>query len=364
MIITFITTIRHNVGDDFVRDGLKYLIKKAVKNSPIRFFNIHKHVPLTARIGMGSLRRFKKLQKFDDLLPLYVTTDRVLKADWLVQSGAPIYWCHDAANAHCYDNEWFAPLVKRRQQHSAAVFLNIAGGSCQTFFSDGSEVCPDCRTYIRELYTLAKTTTLRDRIAQKMLNSSGFDAPVLPCTSLFAAEEYSLQSREEQYVVVNFMKRGAHYTFKQEIEEQKWRSEFSRFYYKLKQYEKVVMCCHNREEVLLAKQFDPQCELFFEAPDSTAYLQFYAGAKFGIVNRIHGALAMASFGKPSLVVGSDTRTQMIKEIGLPILYVNDADEESLFAGYQTLYALKRTFPERMKEIKTNAFLEYMNVLDG
>jgi len=364
MIITFITTIRHNVGDDFVRDGLKYLIKRAVKNNNIKFFNIHKHVPLTARIGMGSLRRFKALQKVDDLLPLNLTSDRVLKADWLVQSGAPIYWCHETAKAHCYDNEWFVPLVQRRQQHSAAEFLNIAGGSCQTFFSDGSEVCLDCQAYIRELFTLAKTTTLRDRIAQKMLNFSGFDAPVLPCTSLFAADEYSLQSREDQYVVVNFMQRGAHYTFKQEINEQKWRTEFNRFYHKIKQSEKVVICCHNREEYLLARQLDPQGDIFYAAPDSTAYLQFFAGAKFGIVNRIHGALAMASFGKPALVIGSDTRTQMIKEIGLPVLYVNDADEESLFDGYRALNALKNTFPGYMKEIKAKALHEYMNALKG
>lgn len=362
MVVTYISTVRHNIGDDFVRDGLSYLIKKALKDDSIHFETIHKHLPITSRFGFGGLKRGKNLQKLDDWLPLNLTGDRILKADWVVQSGAPIYWCHESVNAHCHDNEWFQALIRRRLAKSSADFLNIAGGSCQTYHSEGLEFCPRCKSYIRELFSSAKITTLRDSVAKTILNSAGHDAPVFPCTSLFAVDEYSIKNNGQDYVVVNFMPRAAHYTFGQAIDQKKWLEEFSRFYFQLKQVERVIFSCHSREELAHARMIDPQAELFFGGTRSADYLDFYSRAKLGIFNRIHGAMALASLGKPALVVGGDTRTRMLEEIGLPTLFVNEADSTALTNGYESLLQLMKTFPEHIFTIKAQALQEYANIL--
>jgi hypothetical protein len=364
MVVTYISTVRHNVGDDFVRDGLSYLIKKALKNDSIRFETIHKHAPITSRIGFGGLKRGKTLQKLDDWLPLNFTGDRILKADWVVQSGAPIYWCHESVNAHCCDNEWFHALIRRRLAKSSAAFLNVAGGSCQSFPSEGHEFCPRCKSYIRELFASARITTLRDCVAKNILKSAGHDAPVLPCTSLFAVDEYSMKNNGQDYVVVNFMPRGAHHTFGQAIDQKKWLEKFSRFYFQLKRLERVIFSCHNREEYDRAHLIDPQAELFFSASQSARYLDFYSRAKLGIFNRVHGAMALASLGKPALVVGGDTRTRMLEEIGLPVLFVNEADTPALMNGYEEPLRLIKTFPEHISSIKAQAFNDYVNILAG
>ena len=104
--VTFITTLNHNVGDDFVREGLKYLIKQKFQNQQFNFYNIHKHTPITSRFGFESLRRNRIGKILDDLLPSSFTKDKILNADLIIQSGAPFFWCHDIDNNHCFANEW------------------------------------------------------------------------------------------------------------------------------------------------------------------------------------------------------------------------------------------------------------------
>ena len=99
MKISIITTVDHNVGDDFVREGIKYLLKKFFKNENIEFNNIHKHSPITARYGYENFRNLRLSKILDNTIPKNCSKDKVLEADILVQSGAPVYWCHESAGS-------------------------------------------------------------------------------------------------------------------------------------------------------------------------------------------------------------------------------------------------------------------------
>ena len=110
--VTFITTTKHNVGDDFVREGVSYLLGETLVGEGLAFESIHKHSPITARRGFEWCRNIRYSRWLDRALPLSVSRDRILKADMLVQAGAPVYWCHDTS--HCGDADWIQPLLKRR----------------------------------------------------------------------------------------------------------------------------------------------------------------------------------------------------------------------------------------------------------
>ena len=120
MNITFITTVNHNIGDDFVREGIKYLLRKSLPEKELNFQNIHKHSPITVRHGFEWFRNLKvskfdfPSEKLDMLLPLTLSKDKILEADIVIQSGAPVYWCHKDFGSHCADNEWFDALIRRR----------------------------------------------------------------------------------------------------------------------------------------------------------------------------------------------------------------------------------------------------------
>lgn len=358
MQIALITTLQHNPGDDFVRDGIKYLLKNQFGESFVRFLYIHKHTPITARYGFGRVRRLKKYEKLDQRLPLKLSGDKILKADLVVQCGAPIYWCHEHINSHCCDNEWVEPLIRRRfRQNEKAKFLNIAGGSCQTFYSDGSEVCPRCLDYIKELFDLSALTTLREKVAGDILKRTGSTAPVLPCTSLFAGDENGIHAEPGDYVVVNFMKLAGHYAFSDDIDKAGWLSVFNDVYDKLKKTERVVFVCHNEKEKKQAKLIDPNAKMFY-SKNHVDYLKVYAGAKYGVVNRIHAAYAMAAFGKPSVVIGNDSRTRMIDLLDLERIYVNDAEVDLLLDKIEEMRKIVPLFAEKSRAIKQQTFEEY------
>ncbi|MBN1465301.1 polysaccharide pyruvyl transferase family protein [candidate division KSB1 bacterium] len=359
MRIALITTVQHNPGDDFVRDGIKYLIRRLLPHADIHFENIHKHAPITARYGFAKKR---KLDGLDRLLPLRVTRDRILESDLVIQCGAPVYWCHARVNAHCCDNEWFEPLIRRRlsRNHKAA-FLNIAGGSCQLYHSDGSEICDRCLDYIKLLYDAARVTTLRDDLARTILSRTPAPAlaPVIPCPSLFAVDEYNITPQVGEFIVLNFMQLAGHYSFAQSIDRDRWKTVLTRFYNEIRLNAPVIFACHDRLEIEWARSIDSEATIFYSTR-AADYIKFYARAQFGIVNRLHAAYALASLGKPSLVIGNDSRSCMADLIETERLYVNDVTVDALVDYFDRLAVRASHFGDRIRQIKREALAGYLD----
>ena len=67
--IAIITTVDHNVGDDFVREGLKYILRKHFVLEELNFLHIHKHSPITSRYGFEKLRKLNYSKRIDKLIP-------------------------------------------------------------------------------------------------------------------------------------------------------------------------------------------------------------------------------------------------------------------------------------------------------
>ncbi len=64
-----------------------------------------------------------------------------------------------------------------------------------------------------------------------------------------------------------------------------------------------------RKEYNHIRLFDSNATIYYNKNNFVEYLRFYSRAKFGILNRVHGAFAMASFGRPSIVIGNDSRAK-------------------------------------------------------
>ena len=357
-----ITTVRHNVGDDFVRDGLAYLLEQHFKDRSLRFENVHKHAPITARYRFENWRS-RMASTALDAMPLSISKDRILGADLVVQCGAPVYWCHGLRpGAHCANNEWYGPLIRRRfSRNKRAKLLNLAAGTCQKYDSDGTEFCNKCLRYAAEFFHKAKVTTVRDQLARKVLHSIDLDAPLIACSSIFATDRHHASSEIAEYVALNFMETGAHYTLGQKINKHRWKHEFTRFYSEIRKYEEVAFICHNATEIKEARQIAADARVLF-SEDYADYIRFYSRAKFGIVNRVHGALAIASFGRPAVVIGNDSRATMVSEIGLKSFFVNDVDFDVLMAQYEYLRRGADNFADRFRNLKRSAYESYMQAL--
>lgn len=361
MSLSIITTVRHNIGDDFVREGILYLLKCLGSERKIEL--IHKHSPITVNYGFESLRSARLSKKIDPILQRLRVNNRIDSAEVLIQSGAPIYWCHQG-EAHCCENEWFDPLIRRRYlvRRKGKKFLNIAGGSCQEYYSNGQEIarCPKCLTYIKELYECCDLTLLRDNLAARMLKiATGVDAKVLPCTSIFARDKLNISPSVGEYIVLNVMENGGHFKFSQDINSLKWRENFRKIAAEVRKYGRVVVACHNQVEENLAKELVPDLERFLVPNQYIEFMNFYSRAKWGVLNRVHGAFMMASFGKPAVVIGTDSRARMIENLGLPSYFVEDISVNEIDEIVNLLSERSNSYSEEIDNIRREAKISYL-----
>jgi len=373
-----ITTLDHNVGDDFVREGILYLLDRA--DGPWRVSCVHKHLPLTARhFGakvhasglerlVGRIHRELPLRLFgriDEVLPLSPGSDRVLDCDVLVQSGAPVYWSHPGNE--CQDNEWWGPLVERRWVPAAAgrPFLNLAAGTCQRWDSNGAEFADRHATldYARRFHDLCALTTVRDDLSTRVLAHAGRSAEPLPCTSLFAVDRLQIEPRNGEYVVLNYRRPSLTDTFGSHVDAERWERRFIAFASRLAANTPCVLVCHDRREFDAARQLLPGVRRFHSRHHAD-YLRLYAGASWGIVNRVHAGFALASLGKPAAIIGVDSRARMASLIGLEAVFVDDADERWLTSMAARLAAETSTYPAAIANLKRTTESRYVELLRG
>lgn len=364
MSVSIITTIRHNVGDDFVREGIISLLNEVGYKGAIEL--IHKHSPMTSFYGFETIRNLRFSRVLEPIARVSGMKNRIDQAEVLIQSGAPIYWCHENG-PHCSRNEWFDPLIRKRflPKRNFRHFLNIAGGSCQRYHSDASEVksCPACTRYLQEFYDVCDLTLLRDELARKMLNLAGRDAKVLPCTSIFARDHLKIKPRQGEYIVLNFMENGGHYTFRQNIDAALWRKQFVELAGIVSKMGRVVVACHTPKEEALARELVPELERFLVPDEHLAFMKFYARAKWGVLNRVHGAFMMASMGRPAVVIGNDSRARMIEMLNLKSYFVGDVNSIGLENIIDSARARCIDYAEESEVIRSQAKASYLDEIN-
>lgn len=319
--VALISTLNHNVGDDFVREGILHLLRQIAPSLEPRV--IHKHFPATARDGESHLdAALRPLQAWPplhrllgrvvDLRPLKPASDAILSSDLAVQCGAPVYWRNRYSS--CAQTEWYRPLIERRWRRvrGCVPLLNLGAGSCQALGSDGSEVASDpaCREFIRGFTKAAALTTVRDVLAAEIVRECGYSVPMLPCPSIFAPLAAGCQPEPGRYVALNYMPMGGHYDLSghadAEDTRQNWERRFVRAAEELAAREECLLICHSELEVREAERLLPQIPRL-RAFDWRSCLQAYAGCRWAFVNRVHGGVVAGAMGKPVLLIGNDTR---------------------------------------------------------
>ncbi|MBE7494255.1 MAG: polysaccharide pyruvyl transferase family protein [Verrucomicrobiaceae bacterium] len=318
--VCFISTVNHNVGDDFVREGICDLLRDVI--GEFRADIVHKHFPATVRGGLWPVldrmtRQIpnhvawrERVSRMVDALSGTAAKDKLLNSDLIVQAGTPMYWKN--AWSTCARTEWFDLLIERRWRRvgRAIPLWNLGAGSCQPWGSDGSEVVADegCRAYIDRFTSLCSVTTVRDSLACEIVRQCGHEVPVLPCPSIFVTASPGLNRGTAEYLALNYMPGGGHYEWAGSGKEdaRQWEACFSETVRRLARSHPCLMICHDRREVAAAQRLFPEIPRF-HSRDWRAYVQVYSRCRAAIVSRVHGAVVAAAMGKRVLLVGNDTR---------------------------------------------------------
>lgn len=342
--ICFITTHSTNVGDDFVREGIRAVLDSLFQYS---VYLVNKHFP-----DASCVNYFPE----DDLIPV---KDKILDADVIIQCGAPVYWnLGPSPGQKCCTAEWAEPLWYRRVARicQARPVLNLAAGACQGYFGSAEEIIadPECARFIRDLHSFCRLTTVRDRMAEEVLGGLGLPSLRLPCASILAWRRYPRKTQDRTGIAVNFMPLAGHYDVDGRVQGDKWARSCREIVNLLKNVGQTVrLVAHNSTERVLLAQLFPEEEVFCSA-EYRDYFHFYAGCRGGIFNRIHGAMLLAGSGAPAIVIGNDSRSLAIDELGLPRWHVSCADPPAIIGTLCGL--LKDTrLAQRLAETEEQTF---------
>ena len=347
--IGFITTLDTNIGDDFVREGIRAVLDTV---SSYRPYLINKHKPeVTCTRSVPG----------DAPEPV---GDKILDVDAVIQCGAPVYWNlgphpgYKCSSAGHIKPLWYDRIAR---VYERTAVLNIAAGACQGYFGSAGDITedPECRAFIFDIHRFCRLITVRDRMAYDVNASLGLQVDLAPCTSIFAwrrcwPQRQTGRHRKTRSIALNFMRLGGHYDIEGRIHESEWRKQFCEIARLLVEAgEEILPVAHNAEEKDLLEQLLPGRPVFYSSEYSD-YFPFYAGCDGGVFNRVHGALLLAGRGAPSAVIGNDSRTRMADEFGLPRWHVSEVDPKSVVEGLLEMVH-DDSASARLLEIEVRAF---------
>ncbi len=369
MRIGLITTTNTNLGDDLVREGILSVLRQAFADRAIEFVYVNKHQPfevyprwhpmrmahLTAqalprgktRLSRGAARAFGSVgfSRFDG-------------CDLIVQCGTPVMW------PGCSGCEWAEPLwhqVVGRLSAGGVPVLNLGAGSCYPWEHQPEQVNDVDARYLQRVADYCRSTTVRDRLAQLLMQLIGRAASLIPCPALLSAPAAS-DPRNGDLVVINYMEKGGHYDWGQGIDAAEWRRTAAALIARLSQRERVLMLCHDRREYELASEVGPNLPRF--VPQSLEeYFSVLSRARAGICNRLHAVVALASMGIPAAAVGTDTRMLMVDELGLPYLYVKEAGIDRIEDSLQFLLGSREEEKARLLGLRDLTRRRYLQVVE-
>ena len=370
MRIGLITTLNHNVGDDFIRIGLLKVLKKVLHGQQIEFVAINKHRPYTVypgwhpvrvaglsqylpraktRVGnlIGSLLAAPALSKFTDCAAV-------------VQCGAPVLW------PGCHDCEWTQPLWRDvvGSLHERIPVFNLAAGSCYPWERQPASVEDrDDAEFLTTIHGYCRLTTVRDRLSRDLFGSLGCPVPHLPCSALLAAGEPKSGVDGDGSILINYIPGGTPNDFGQGVDGSVWREMVREVVGRLRQRHKVAFICHNEAERRAAAEVSDGLPCYLPRTVDE-YFEVASGAKAGIFNRMHASVGFAGLGIPSIAIGADTRLLMVEHLGLPCYYLKDAATATLEDKLEGLLMERASQKERLLNLRRETMRSYVEAISS
>ena len=343
--IGFMTTLGVNVGDEFIREGICSFFDEIFET--YQPFYVNKH-------DLDTLARTCEDECF-------VLQDKFRDADIIVQAGAPVYW--NLGESTCCNVSWAKELWEKRifRLGKGKPILNIGAGSCQPYPGSAGDVAddPKCAAFVRQVDRACLWTSVRDPLAFKILDRLGLKRKALPCPAFHAARRYRLDSGTYGNVLaVNLMPLGGHFRLKEEVSEELWAKVLEKMLPQLRKYHHLFFVAHTPEEKGFMERWRSGSEVIFWSPRWRDYLPVYARCIGTVANRVHGAVCAAGFGRPSVIVGNDTRLQIGEFIGIPSRYVATVSGEEIVDLIETGLENSSSERERLLELREESAGKY------
>lgn len=352
MKVSFLTSIGVNVGDEFIREGIRAVLDAT--GIPYNPFYINKHAKESLHYPLEDETEF--------------LDDKYWDADIFIQCGSPVYWHLLNGKSTTANSDWFDWLWLKRVFNVERIdhpnFLNLGAGSCQPWDDDGSDFVSDeaCADFARTAGVRSSITTVRDPLASAILRSLHVDHHELPCPAFLAAARHQPPRRHGDHVAINLMALGGHYNLNPSFDRSSWLKECLSLIIDLRKWFRVCFVAHDEEELQFLKCLALGDENIFFSKCWRAYLDFYSQCAAVVANRVHGAVSAAGFGVPGIIIGNDSRAKIGEYIHIPIMQADDFDSEHVLELVSRLVEDRSLENERLTNLRDKVLQEYVALL--
>lgn len=354
--VAFLTTLGHNVGDDFIREGLRSVLDGVLPGYRPLYVNKVDKASLWTRVADEA----------------EVVRDKYWESDLFVQSGAPVYWHLTAGRHRSVDAEWHGwawverILSSRKDGHP--VFVNLGAGSGQPWGDDGTCFVEDprCAEFARAVGVRAAVTTVRDRVAASILERLGVPHRLLPCPAFLASRRLGSGTETPEEVVptigVNLMYLGGHFALDNEFVLTEWQAACREMVAGLRKLGRLVFICHDLTERRWIGPLAEEGEQAFVAPDWAGCLEMYRSCSVVVANRVHGAVGAAGMGVPATIIGNDTRALIGLPLGMEVQRAAGVEPGAVVAWAERMLAERGAERERLLALRERTAGEYAEML--
>lgn len=369
MNILFVSTISHNPGDEFIRFGAMHIMRQLYPDAQL--ISVHKHDPRTLFAGFQQRPETPHRLLSPYLYSFYAATagrnkeNYLESADLVVFAGTPFIWRTQVNyfRSTSENAEWVGPTWKRLfNELKNKPVLNLAAGTSVTNQTQFNSILTDQKvsSFLKQAVQRSALTSARDEKTQQILAALGYQVPLIPCSSILASKGAYLSPQKPEYVAVNLMRSAAHSWRGQRGNEEHWKATALEAVSKIEKHHKILFVSHSKAEDEVAKEWFPQHPRFF-SKDPVALLRAYSKAYYGLCNRVHAGAAIATFGRPVVVVGGDSRINLVSQFGLPAFDHRDIDGTFLVNEIQKMEEQYDEYVQRLRAKTDYAESEYLEM---
>jgi 2-polyprenyl-3-methyl-5-hydroxy-6-metoxy-1,4-benzoquinol methylase len=351
--IGFFTSLGVNVGDEFIREGIRAVLDRLRKS--YEPFYVHKLDRRSLTIPAEDER---------SLVP-----DKYRFCDLFIQSGAPVYWYLLKGASHSLNSQWHDWMWQERIlgecKLNAPIFLNLGAGSCQPWGEDGRDFLsvPACAQFAISASERASLTTVRDPVAHGILKTLELPHEVLPCPAFLAGRRHQPRRPQGRHLALNLMPLGTHYDLSGDFNKDQWLKNCFQLVQNLRGFHPLVFIAHDSKERAFMNLFATGDERVIFSHSWRDYFDFYSSIRGVIANRVHGAVCAAGFGVPSLILGNDTRARIGEYIGIPALRSGSADPFEVVDTFDAMLSHYAKESERLHVLAEETLSTYAALME-
>ncbi len=346
--VAFMTTVGRNVGDEFIREGIRSLLNEVLPRYDAYY--VCKH-------DLGTLSR----GVYDEP---EVLSDKFRESDVIVQAGAPVYWSNGRFKS--YNCEWSQDLWFDRifALGGNKLILNLGAGAGQKGEDDLGTLLSDSELaeFARRAGRACDWTTVRDPLAASYLKCIGVDHDLMPCPAFFAARRAAgaaAPAPMDDVLAVNFMELAGHFRLKPQTDAAQWRRVIDQVLPRLRKRHRLLFIAHDKKEADFQQTLAGRGEDVFLSADYRDYLALYGRVKGIVANRVHGGVTVAGFGRPAVIVGNDCRIGIARPIDVAACDSADASADWVVRTLEEQFDAQDQVASRRLELREQSASRYV-----